>query len=133
MEGVYCSSTNPGWELNPGHLFRYHTSGQPGSHRYCQYSLHEHISECLYAWKPFTAENWVLLLIKRQCMQFSQTILPCDYNSEMCQILISLSGDPSKLTLSKTKYIWQISKSGINSKEVKSSDLKIYYSLDPKT
>ena len=53
----------------------------------------------------------------------------------MIQILISLSGNPSKLlTLSKTKYIREISKSGINSEEVKSSsDLKIDYSLDPKT
>ena len=43
--------------------------------------------------------------------------------------------DPSKLlTMSKTKYIWEISKSGINSKEIKfSSDFKLYYSLDPKT
>ena len=41
-------STNSGWELNPGHFFRYHTSRPARSHRYCQYSLHEQISECLY-------------------------------------------------------------------------------------
>ena len=41
-------STNPGWELNPGHIFRYHTTRPPRYHRYCQYSLHEQISECLY-------------------------------------------------------------------------------------
>ena len=42
--------------------------------------------------------------------------------------------DPHKLpALSKTKYFWEISKSGINSKEVKSSsDFKTYYSLSPK-
>ena len=38
--------TNPGWELNPGHLFRYETTRPPRC-RYCQYSFHEQISECL--------------------------------------------------------------------------------------
>ena len=41
-------STNLGWELNPCPLFRYHTSRPSRSHRYCQYSLREQISECLY-------------------------------------------------------------------------------------
>ena len=42
-------NTNPGWELNPDHLFRYHTSRPPRSQdRYCQYSLHGQISECLH-------------------------------------------------------------------------------------
>ena len=46
----------------------------------------------------------------------------------MCQIFINLFWHPSKLlTLLKTKYIWEIWKSAINSKEVKSSDLKIYF------
>ena len=43
-----AASTNPGWELNQGHLFKYPTSGPPRSHRYCQHSLYEQISECLY-------------------------------------------------------------------------------------
>ena len=34
--------------MNPRHLFRYHTSRPPRSHRYYHYSLHEQISECLY-------------------------------------------------------------------------------------
>ena len=41
-------STNPGRELNPGYLFTYHTSKPPRSQRYCQWSLHEQISEYLY-------------------------------------------------------------------------------------
>ena len=65
---------------------------QQDLHRYCQYSLHEQVSECLYhIYRNLSFEKIkLLLLIERQDTRFYQVILPCDDNPELYQFLISL-------------------------------------------